>query len=1041
MPAKEKRCVFSIPPGVGFLETLVEALFEGRLVSGFRHTGDPLTLADVTIYLPTRRAARALRDVLLRKLDGQSAILPVIRPLGEFDEEAALFDTEGASALDHAPPIEALDRILLLAPLVQAWKARLPGHVAALFEEGVVVPASASDSIWLARDLAGLMDEIETEEADWTKLASLAPDALAHWWQVTLEFLQIVTAHWPKLLEELDRSNPAAHRNAMLAAEAARLKAHAHKGPVIAAGSTGSIPATARLLATIAGLENGAVVLPGLDTRLDARAWEAVGDADEPSAFGHPQAGLKKLLSAIGITREEVVELGEPAPPLALRRALVSETLRPAETTDAWLENQALAADATEGDALSGVTLVETANEREEALSIAVALRLALTDENATAALVTPDRGLARRVAVELRRFGIEADDSGGTPLTDTPPATFARLLLETVFRPGEPIAMVALLKHPMLRLGLKRASVRRAAETIELVALRGGTGRPDIATLDALFETRWEAIERDTRKPFWFPRVNDAALAEARAVLGALVEALRPLAALRGQSGIGMPEMARATVEVLEALGRSEDGSLTNYYDGERGQAMAAFLRGLVGSQTTLPFDAGEWPAVFAALIATEVVKPTMGADRRVAIWGTLEARLLHVDTMVLGGMNEGTWPAIPSSDRFMSRLMKAELSLEPPERRIGQAAHDFMMAMGTKNVVLTRAARAGDAPAVASRWLQRLTAFAGKDVAETMRARGRELIAWARLLDDRPDEDFAPRPEPAPPVEARPTRFSITEIETLRRDPYAVYAKRILALVALDPLIRDPGAAERGNLFHDVLERFIKEVEDPTAPDALDRLIAIGRELFAEAGLPQDVATVWWPRFERTAASVIEWERGRAEGIARRHAEIRASATEVAKLGLTLSGRADRIDIRADGSAEILDYKTGASPSRRQAHTLLSPQLALEAALLQRGAFADIGPAEPGDLAYVRLKANGEVVPESILRMKDSDKTAPGMAEEAWERLGQLLAHYHKPETGYRSRVLPFREGDVDGDYDHLARVLEWSAGGDAGEGGGDE
>lgn len=229
MPAKEKRCVFSIPPGVGFLETLVEALFEGRLVSGFRHTGDPLTLADVTIYLPTRRAARALRDVLLRKLDGQSAILPVIRPLGEFDEEAALFDTEGATALDLAPPIEALDRILLLAPLVQAWKARLPGHVAALFEEGVVVPASASDSIWLARDLAGLMDEIETEEADWTKLASLAPDALAHWWQVTLEFLQIVTAHWPKLLEELDRSNPAAHRNAMLAAEAARLKAHAHK--------------------------------------------------------------------------------------------------------------------------------------------------------------------------------------------------------------------------------------------------------------------------------------------------------------------------------------------------------------------------------------------------------------------------------------------------------------------------------------------------------------------------------------------------------------------------------------------------------------------------------------------------------------------------------------------------------------------------------------------------------------------------------------------------------------------------------------------
>ncbi|WP_048647198.1 double-strand break repair protein AddB [Nitratireductor soli] len=1041
MPAKSRPRVFSIPPGVRFLPALAEALLDGRLVPDFRYAGDPLALADVTIYLPTRRAARALRGVLVERLAGRSAILPVIRPLGEFDEEAALFDVDNAAAIDLAPPIEALDRILLLAPLVQAWKARLPAHVAALFDEGVVVPASASDSIWLARDLAGLMDEIETEEADWTKLASLAPDALAHWWQVTLEFLQIVTAHWPQLLHELDRSNPAAHRNAMLAAEAARLRAGTHAGPVIAAGSTGSIPATARLLATIAGLDQGAVVLPGFDRQLDARAWEAIGIADEPSAFGHPQTGLKKLIAAIGVTRDEVVELATPEPALAARRALVGEALRPAETTDAWMENRAVAASAAEHGALAGVTLVETANEREEALSIAVALRLAIADENATAALVTPDRGLARRVAVELARFGIEADDSGGTPLADTASATLARLLLEAVFRPGEPVALVALLKHPLLRLGMRRAKVRRAAETIELVALRGGTGRPDIRTLAALFETRWQALQDAQRKPSWFARINTASLVEARSVLTALETSISRLSETRGVRAASLPDMARLTVEALEALGHAEDGSLARYYDGERGQAMAAFLRGLVGSQTSLPFDAAEWPSVFSALIATEVVKPAMGADRRVAIWGALEARLQSVDTLVLGGMNEGTWPNIPSSDRFMSRLMKAELSLEPPERRIGQAAHDFMMAMGAPNVVLTRAARAGDAPAVASRWLQRLTAFAGEDEAEAMRARGRRLIGWARLLDDKPDEDFAPRPEPAPPVEARPVRFSITEIETLRRDPYAVYARRILELAALDPLIRDPGAAERGNLFHDILQDFIRDDGDPAGPDALPRLIAAGRRRFEETHLPADVEAVWWPRFERTAASVIEWERGRAEGIAARHAEIRASAIEVAQLGLTLSGRADRIDMRQDGSADILDYKTGASPSRRQAHTLLSPQLALEAALLQRGAFADIGPAEPGELAYVRLRANGEVLQESILKMKDSDKTAPGMAEEAWGRLATLLAHYHRTETGYKSRVLPFREGDVDGDYDHLARVLEWSAGGDAGDGEGGE
>lgn len=1033
--------VYSIPPGVRFLPTLAEALLDGTLVPGFRHEGDPLALADATVYLPTRRAARALRDALMDRLGGRTAILPAIRPLGEFDEEAALFDMDNPAAVEHAPPIAALDRVLLLAPLVQAWKERLPAHVAALFEEGVVVPASAADSVWLARDLAALMDEIETEEADWTRLATLAPDALAHWWQVTLEFLQIVTAHWPAMLEERDRSNPVAHRNAMLAAEAARLRARAGGGPVIAAGSTGSIPATARLLATIAGLDNGAVVLPGLDKRLDERGWNAVGDAAEPSAFGHPQAGLKKLLGVMAVGREEVVEIGAAEAPLEARRALIGEALRPAETTDAWIENRETAARAKAADALAGVTLVEAANEREEALAIAAALRLAVAEEGSSAALATPDRGLARRVATELRRFGIEADDSGGAPLADSAPATLARRMLEAVFRPGDPVALVALLKHPLLRLGMKRQRMRHAAETIELVALRGGTGRPDAKELAALFETRWAALQTAPRPPFWLARIDAAALSDARAALAALGEALTPLTELRGARDVALPDMARATVTALEALARGEDGTLNAYYEGTRGESMAAFLRALVGSTSSLPLEAREWPAVFAALIAPEVVKPAMGTDRRVAIWGALEARLQSVDTLVLGGMNEGVWPHIPASDRFMSRLMKAELSLEPPERRIGQAAHDFTMAMGTPKVVLTRAARAGDAPAVASRWLQRLTAFAGEDESAAMRGRGRALIDWARMLDDGPDEDFAPRPDPAPPREARPTRFSITEIETLRRDPYAVYARRILDLKPLEPLIREPGAAERGNLFHDILQAFIEQDGDPAGPDALARLLAAGEALFKQTGLPADVEAVWWPRFARTAEAVVAWERERAANIAARHAEVRAGAIEVAGLGLTLSGRADRIDILTDGRADIIDYKTGASPSKRQAHTLVSPQLALEAALLRRGAFAGLGAPEPADLAYVRLKARGEVVPESILKMNGSTKTAPGMADEAWERLAKLLAHYHNPETGYKSRVLPFREGDVSGDYDHLARVLEWSAGGDAGEGGDSE
>lgn len=1032
--------VLSVPPGAPFLPTLAEAFMTGALVPAFRFDGDPLAMADATIYVPTRRAARELRSVFVERAGGRAAILPRIRPLGEFDEDAAAFEPEGADVLDLAPPIAAQERILMLAPLVQAWKRRVPAHVAALYEEGVVVPASAADAIWLARDLAALIDEGETEGSDWSKLSGLVADDLAGWWQVTLDFLRIVTAAWPAALAERGCSNPAAHRNALILAEAERLRRNPPPGPVVAAGSTGSIPATATLLAAVARLDKGAVVLPGLDGELDERAWAAIGAAEDPAGFGHPQFGLKTLLAALGIARSEVPQIGARPPARAARARLVGEALRPAETTDDWAERRPLAETAVAAGALDGVALVEAANEREEALAIAVALRRAIAAEGASAALVTPDRALARRVAAELGRFGIEADDSGGRPLAQGLGAGLMRLLLEAVFRPGDPVAAIGLLKHPLLRLGRPAETVRRAAGAVELVALRGGTGRPDAADLAPLLESRLAALAAGRRPP-WFERLTAATLAEARALVAALTGALAPLAALRAQESVELAAILRVTVETLEALAATPDGRRAGLYEGDFGEALAGFLRGLVDCRTPLAFRPAEWPDILAALIAGETVKPPVGADPRIAIWGTLEARLQSVDTLVLGGLNEGTWPRQVEADRFLSRLMKGGLDLEPPERRIGQAAHDFVMAMGAPAVVLTRAARAGDAPAVASRWLQRLTAFAGERATAAMRERGAAIAGAAHALERVAPVDYAPRPQPTPPLAARPTRFSVTEVETLRRDPYAVYARRILGLQPLEPLIRDPGAAERGTLFHAILQRFMQAGTDPAAPDALDALLAAGRAAFAEAALPADVEAVWWPRFARTAEGVIAWERGRAAAIATRIAEARAAPFATAA-GPTLSGYADRIDLRTDGAAEIIDFKTGAGPSKVQAHTLVAPQLALEGALLARGAFADIGPREPAELAYVRLRANGTVGQESVLEHNRRTRSAADLSQEAWERLERLFAHYGRAEAGYLSRALPFREGDTEGDYDHLARVLEWSAGADRdGDSGGGE
>lgn len=1032
--------VLSIRAGADFLDTLAGAFLDGRIVPGFAYDGDPLALASATIYVPTRRAARALRGAFAQRLGGAAAILPTVRPLGEFDEDAALFEGGGADELALAPAMDNLDRTLLLAPLVQAWKRRLPAHVADLFDEDVVVPASLADALWLSRDLGALMDEVETGGADWGLLSSLVPADLANWWQVTLEFLEIVTKAWPALLAERDRSNPAAHRNALILAEAARLARNPPPGPVVAAGSTGSIPATARLLAAIAKLPQGAVVLPGLDRTLDERGWLEIGSAEHPpSSYGHPQAGLKKLLATLEIERSDVEEVGIVPPAIKARLDAVSESLRPAESTDVWAGR----AGHVDPAAFEGVTLVEAANEREEALAIALTLRLAM--EDGSAALVTGDRGLARRVASELARFGIEADDSGGTLLSTTPPSTLLTLLLEAALRPGDAVAILSLMKHPLLCAGMDRASAREAAETVELVALRGGAGRPDIASLAEAFEKRLATLATDARKPFWLERLSPGRIAAARALLSAIENAARPLSELRGEDA-PLSVLARRSVECLEALGRDEAGTLANLYEGDAGERLGSFLRALIGTTADMSVAAMEWPDVLAALMSGESVKPSITGDSRVAIWGALEARLQRVDTLVLGGLNEGSWPRKAEPDRFMSRTMKAGLALDPPERRIGQAAHDFVMAMGSEKVVLTRSARSGDAPALASRWLQRLKTFAGEEVLQGIASRGGVLLHWARQLDAGEPVAFAPRPAPKPPLALRPRRLSVTEVETLRRDAYAVYARRILRLQRLDPLLRDPGAAERGTLFHDIVHAFAVAGIDPFDALAEQRLLEIGREKFDEAALPSDIDAVWWPRFSIMARNFVEWERGRPAGVKQRLAEARAQPVQVGASGVSLSGYADRIDLRPAEMADIIDFKTGSTPSKGQAHTLLAPQLALEGALLMRGAFAEAGTRLPSELAHVRMKANGDVIEESILEYKPVGRekqirSAPDLSAEAWTRLEQLLAHYGNEANGYLSRALPFREGDAGGDYDHLARVLEWSAGGDGDAGGSED
>ena len=1060
------RRIYSIPPGAAFLRVLADALVTDAFGFGLPNPAkDPAALAGVTIYLPTRRAARVLRSEIADRLATGSAILPVIRALGETDDDTGYFDESEPIALQLDPPIGGVDAVLSLAELVFAWKAKLPEAIAAHLDGApMMAPANPADAVWLARALFDLVQSVEAEEADFGKLADAIEADLQEWWRITAEFLKVAREYWPALLDERRQSSPAAHHNALIDAETRRIAEGRFEGPVIVAGSTGTRPSTARLIAAIAGHRQGAVVLPGLDKLMAPAHWSMIADFAEqseeslqnPSARldavtirSHPQYALFRLLGALGLRPSAVAdipELGAAPNHIAARNRLVSTALLPPAATTVWSDITALPTPGETEAALAGVTLIEAANEREEAEALAAAMRAALepAPDNAepVAALVTPDRALARRVVIELRRYGIEADDSGGRSLGDTPAGSLARLAVSVAFGPSDPVALAALIKHPLARFGHESNEARRLGEIVEAVGLRGEPGEAKLAHLPELMEAGRKRREEDRHAPAWLKRLDEAAIADAMVHARTIRTTFEPLTGLvpDGAETAPVGQLAQATALVIEAIARDADGSLATLWSSDAGKALATLLADCRDSRTSLAISGFEWIAALEALLSGEVVKPDGGGHPRAFVWGSLEARLQQVDTVLLGGLNEGSWPSPGKEDPFLSRAMKAAIGLEPPERRIGQAAHDVQMAIAMPRAVLSRSLRASRAPTVASRWLQRLAATAGSEAVGAMRKRGTAILDWLRTGELSRNGTLPGRPEPHPPARLQPLSYSFSEVGRLRRDPYSIYAKRILGLDPMDGFIADPGPRERGTLYHAILERFVRE---GAAGDLTEvRLMTIADEVLEKEGLPVEIRLVWRNRLSRAAPAIARWEAARAAN--REQTFVEAYGKMTLPSGAELRGLADRIEILSDGSASLIDYKTGSSPSLKQARTLLDPQLALEAHVLGLGGFGGIDPLPVSELLYLRLTGNDKYedrVDKAPRKEDDPDYRAEVLAGRAAREFEGLVAALRDGRRGFMSRVIPKSAREFSGDYDHLARVAEWQTAAEGENGGGDD
>ncbi|HEY5072752.1 MAG TPA: double-strand break repair protein AddB [Caulobacteraceae bacterium] len=1004
---------FSIEASRPFLADLAVGLAQALGPLG------PEGAASALVLLPTRRAGRDLAQAFVEAAPGPAALLPQIRALGDLEEGEPPFEP-GDAALELPPAITAERRRFELARLVVENEGLLERRL------------DAGAALELADALAAFLDACEMEEVGDPELVeTLVEGDLAKHWQVAAQFLGLALTTWPKRLDALGLMDITARRVALLRHLARRWSQTPPSSIVIAAGSTGAAPAAADLLAVIAGLPQGGVVIPGLDRSLADEAWDEVGEQ-------HPQGGLKRLLARAGVPRFAVKDWG--GAPLGARgrwrQRLINEALRPAETTSDWLgqierlraEGAAAGMDPI-AEGLAGLTVIASRTEEEEAGLAALLLREVLETPGKTCALVTPDAALARRVSARLTRWNISADSSAGAALAASPVGVLASLIARGVADPTDPVTQLAILKHPFTRLRLQRRALERSRETLECEGLRG----PRASGWDALLARLRRRLEGDD-----FRRMAAASLAADLAGAMELVALLRDALGTADGAWTGettaAARAARALAGAMEVLARGPAGEFGELWSSQAGETAGALISALIGESEGLPAVTRHgFSELLDGLLARELVRSGGATHPRLRILGVLEARLLRADRLILAGLEEGVWPRAAPIDPFLSRPMRERLGLPPPERRLGLSAHDFAQAAAAPEVVLLRSERRDGAPTVASRWLWRLEVLAkGAKVALPCRD---DALAWTRRLDaplaePPPSLAPAPRPRPKPPLAARPRRMGVTSVERWVRDPYAIYARYILKLVPLEVPDQSVEALARGTAVHRAIERFA--IDHPG--EVVDGAAVLFERLLVEELAAAGVHETRMARERALAANVAPWiaqfERGRRPG-ARILVETRGALVfEAAGGEFTITARADRLEHRGE-AVDILDFKTGAPPSNKQVRAGLAPQLTLTAAILAAGGFKNVEVAPAGELLYVRV--SGGRVPATVESRAGAHESAE-LAAAALAGLKRRVAWFDDPSTPYPSWATPQFIGRWGGDYDHLARLWEWHVIGDS-------
>ncbi len=977
----DRPAVYSIAAHRGFADALVAGLVP-------RYGKEDVGLARLTLLLPSTRALRTVSEAFIRHFGAaglSGMLMPRMAVVGDLDLDetlGSLLDPLGAANIPRS--VDPTRRWLRLAELLRE-------------EMGKDAPRGSA-LLRMARDIAAAMDrllveDIGPEELFGPQVMDLRPD-LANHWQDSLRIFARVQTRWLAELGAAGAIDAAARRNRLFDFAAERWKATPPATPIVAAGVTSAAPALARLLRVVSQLPQGAVILPDLDLSMDDAVWSELGTAGAPQQAGdpsfsrgdavtHPQYHLKLLLNRMGVARGEVQQWHRKGMTAASpdRTHAISSLFLPPEASKSWA---GLDADKRR---LSGVKLMESAGPEAEAQAIALLVREAIEEPALRVNVITPDRGLARRIVQHLRRWNITADDSAGRPLSDTPAGRLFLLLSEMASENAAPVPLMALLQHPLVELGAGRREWLENTRRMEL-SLRGPRPTPGLAPLGPIAE-KAQVLE-------WWQGV-EAILATLLTSHGEL-----PLAHL-------LDRISNAAESLCgDAIWSREDG-----------RALASMVEDLRlhAREIGTGIELRELHVVLRDVMEQIAVRPPYGGHPRVSIYGLLESRMSRADLVICAGLNEGSWPASPGSDPLLAPPVLRALGVPGADFRIGLSAHDLAGAMGAPKVVLSRAHRDGSGPAIPSRFLLRVRALLGNDLLP------RHQLTYATDLAEALDYAAPPRsyirPQPRPNAAQRLVRISVTALDRLRSDPYQFYAGSILGLKELDPVDAEPSPAWRGTAAHEILQKW----HESGRP-----MQEVAAEVLQQMNAHPLMRALWRPRLMKA----LEWVEETIAGFEGRKPALIEKWGEMEVKGVTIFGKADRIDVLDDGGLAIVDYKTGSPPTGKQVKAGYALQLGTIGLMVERGGFPGVqGEAQKFEYWSLAKSDKSETGFGYIASpVKDgrnrSDLEAEDFLPKAEDYLYEALDTWILGDAPFTARLNP--DAATYNTFDQLMRLDEW-------------